>query len=210
MTLAIILFMQLHPPSHSPWHTAPPPVLTSAQKSWLLRPGALTAGLRQQGEVQLEVLREYAGGVLPAEAWMLARGPRSPIWVREIVMSIDGTYSVFARSFTPLAASHGLWQGMRRLRTRPLADMLYHDAQIVRSNFFVCRMSQQNPLYQSARQFLSHRCPPAHAMLARCSVFWRRGEPLLVAECFLPDFWTLASRAVKARETLCPTDYAPA
>uniref|UniRef100_UPI0028AE0CA6 chorismate lyase n=1 Tax=Achromobacter insolitus TaxID=217204 RepID=UPI0028AE0CA6 len=28
---------------------------------------------------------------------------------------------------------------------------------------------------------------------ARRSVFWRQGQPLLVAECFLPAFWDLVA-----------------
>lgn len=130
---------------------------------------------------------------------MLGRAVASPVWVREIIMSIDGVNSVFARSFTPLTCSHGLWQGMRRLQTRPLADMLYHDPQITRSRFLACRLRKQQPLYRSARHMLSAKCPPANAMLARCSVFWRQGQPLLVAECFLPEFWQLAARSAYGR-----------
>src|SRR3546814_2775441 len=85
---------------------------------------------------------------------MLQREARSPVWVREIIMSIDGVDSVFARSFTPLSASHGLWQGMRRLRTRPLADMLYNNPQIIRSPFFARRLSPQQPMYRSVRNAL--------------------------------------------------------
>src|SRR5690606_2336528 len=187
--------MQLNPPDHSNWLAAPSPSFSHQQKYWLFRPGALTAGLRKLGKVQLRVIREHADGLHPAEAWMLQRPPRQAIWVREIIMSIDGVNSVFARSFTPLQASHGLWQGMRRLRTRPLADMLYHDPQITRSRFFACRLTDQQPLYRSARLFFGAACPPATKILARCSVFWRLGQPLLVAECFLPEFWQLAARA---------------
>lgn len=187
--------MELTPPHYSDWLTSPSPSFSRQQKYWLFRPGALTAGLRNVGKVQLNVVREQTQGLHPAEAWMLQRKPRSPVWLREITMSINGTPSVFARSFTPLAASHSLWQGMRRLRTRPLADMLYHDAQIIRSRFFSCRLNEQHPLYRSARRLLGAQCPPAHYMLARCSVFWRQGQPLLVAECFLPEFWPLAARS---------------
>src|SRR3546814_4028269 len=62
--------------------------------------------------------------------------------------------SVFARSFTPLSASHGLWQGMRRLRTRPLADMLYNNPKIIRSPFYARRLSPQQPMYRSVRNAL--------------------------------------------------------
>ena len=195
MTLAIIWFMELFPPHYSDWLASPSPSLSQQQKYWLFRPGALTAGLRNVGNLQLRVVREQAQGLHQNEAWMLNRSPRSPIWLREIVMSINGTNSVFARSFTPLTASHSFWQGMRRLRSRPLADMLYHNSQITRSRFFACRLNDQHPLYRSARRLLGAQCPPAHCMLARCSVFWRQGQPLLVAECFLPEFWPLAAKS---------------
>lgn len=185
--------MQLNPPDHSNWLAAPSPSFSHQQKYWLFRPGALTAGLRKLGKVQLRVIREHADGLHPAEAWMLQRPPRQAIWVREIIMSIDGVNSVFARSFTPLQASHGLWQGMRRLRTCPLADMLYHNPQITRSGFAACRLNAQQPLYRSAQHILAEACPTPQALLARCSVFQRAGEPLLVAECFLPAFWSLAA-----------------
>jgi chorismate--pyruvate lyase len=186
--------MELHPTPHGNWRTAVAPSFTRQQKHWLLRPGALTGGLRRLGDVDLRVVRERADGLTPSESWMLSRTPASPIWLREIMMSINGVNSVLARSFTPLQASHSWWQGMRRLRTRPLADMLYHDPQIVRSRFFVCRLTDQHPMYRSAQRMLGDQCPPARAMLARCSVFWRCGQPLLVAECFLPEFWDLARR----------------
>lgn len=187
--------MELVPSRHSGWLPAPPPSLTPHQKFWLFRPGALTAGLRRVGKVDLRVVREHVDGLRTEEAWMLARAPRSEIWLREICMAIDGTDSVFARSFTPLNASHALWQGMRRLRTRPLADMLYHDPQITRSQFFVCRLHRQHPMYRTMQKHLGAGCPAPAAILARCSVFLRLGQPLLVAEAFLPEFWELAGAA---------------
>ncbi|TEA77689.1 chorismate lyase [Allopusillimonas ginsengisoli] len=191
--------MQPIPPRHSDWHAAPSPSFNRQQKYWLFRPGALTSGLRQLGDVQLRVAQEYAQGLLPAESWMLGRPAHSPVWVREIIMAINGTDSVFARSFTPLIASHSWWQGMRRLRTRPLADMLYHNPQIIRSPFFSCRLREQNPLYRTAAAILAENCPPAQKILARCSVFWRQGQPLLVAEGFLPAFWGVAAKAAYDR-----------
>lgn len=187
--------MEITPCSNSGWQSAAPPSLTPHQKFWLFRPGALTAGLRRLGQVDLRVEREKTDGLHPQEAWMLARPARSAIWLREICMAIDGNDCVFARSFTPLPASHALWQGMRRLRTRPLADMLYHNPQIIRSAFFVCRLHRQHPLYRSLRRQLGEACPPPWSVLARCSVFWRLGQPLLVAEAFLPAFWETAGAA---------------
>lgn len=184
--------LHTHPPSDSNWSIAAPTSSTPKEQYWLQRPGALTAGLRKLGHVDLRVVSEQKDTLPPAEAWMLQRPENSPIWVREIVMAIDGMDCVFARSFTPLSASLGLWQSMRQLQTRPLADILYNDPEITRSHFYTCRLTPDEPTFCSARLALGEPCPPADQLLARSSVFWRNGEPLLVAECFLPHFWDIA------------------
>jgi len=170
------------------WRAAVPQSLTSLQKYWLQRPGALTDGLRRLGELHLQVVREYACGAPPDEAAGLRQPARTPVWVREIRMSINDTPVVAARSLTLLTASHGVWQGMRQLRVRPLADMLYHDPRITRSDFAIARLRAPLAFYVALRQ----QIPPAAPLFARRSIFWCHGQPLMVAECFLPDFWPLA------------------
>ncbi len=158
-----------------------------------MRPGALTAGLRLLGTVELRVLREFSAGLTADEASGLKRPLHSPVWIREVAMRINGADCVVARSLTPLQASHGVWQGMRRLRTRPLADILYHEPSIVRSDFEVARLVRgcsTTPLMAPVAAVI--QTGGAHAaLLARRSVFWRHHTPLLVAECFLPAFWQL-------------------
>lgn len=174
---------------------AAPPRLTAVQKYWLFRPGALTAGLRQLGEMRLRVLAEYAEGARPDEALALRVAPGAAVWVREVLMSVDGIDSVVARSITPLAASRAMWQGMRRLRTRPLADMLYHDSSVRRSPFVCRRLASPVPFHRTASEVARASTPSqvvSPAVLARRSVFWRMGQPLLVAEGFLPGFWERA------------------
>ncbi|MCX5591948.1 chorismate--pyruvate lyase family protein [Alcaligenes endophyticus] len=188
--------MKFHCIEKKPWQQHLRPSYSPLQKYWLHRPGALTDGLRQLGQVELNVVREYATGLKEDEAWLLDRACPAPVWVREVRMAIDGVLCVVARSFTPLVDSHGLWQGMRRLRQRPLADMLYNDAQIQRSAFLSCRLHAHMPLYRTVRlSALQHGSPHPPAptqILARCSVFWRQGSPLLVAESFTPEFWHIA------------------
>lgn len=185
----------MHPfDSSRPWRSRPAASLTVLQKKWLTRPGALTVALRALGNLRLRVLAEYPAGAQPDEAYRLGTTMQAPVWVREIVMEIEQIECVVARSVTPLNASHGVWQGVRRLQSRPLADLLYDDVAILRSDFEVARLTKQIPLYRTAQRTLFQsngiqaHCKP---LLARRSVFWRQGTPLLVAECFLPEFWQL-------------------
>ncbi|MFY0476582.1 chorismate--pyruvate lyase family protein [Achromobacter marplatensis] len=182
-----------HPPLAAGWLAIAPPVLPPAVRHWLFRPGALTAGLRQVGQVRLRVLAEYADGAPLDEARAMGIAPGTPVWIREVLMSVNGVDSVPARSLTPLGASHGAWQGMRRLLTRPLADMLYHDSTVIRSPFACRRLASPVPFHATARGVLppEQRDRDAARIWARRSVFWRQGQPLLVAECFLPGFWEL-------------------
>lgn len=180
------------------WSPAAAPVLSRLQRHWLARPGALTTGLRALGAFELRVLAEYAAAAPAEEARGMGIAPATPVWIREIVMSVDGLPSVVARSLTPLRDSHGVWQGMRRLRTRPLADMLYHDRSVSRSAFETARLHAALPLHGVAKRL----CGDAggRRLLARRSVFRRQGRPLLVEECFLPGFWAKAASAFYRRE----------
>ena len=169
------------------WLIAPPPKLNHIQKQWLFRPGALTSGLRQLGNVEIKILKECIQSLPFDEASTCRQYISNPVWVREILMSINGIPAVAARSLTPLKASHGVWQGIRKLTTRPLADILYNDRAISRSNFECGLVKRSMPIYHTLAQVL--RPVPVKPTLARRSTFWKDEQPLLVTECFLPAFW---------------------
>lgn len=200
------------------WTTRPGPRLTRAQREWVSCGGALTAHLSAFGSVSVRVIRESVAApwrdesgamqTLPDRS-MASTGWRSQraiprVWSRDVAISVGGTDCVLAHSVTPLRASRGPWQAMRRLRTRPLADLLYDDSRVCRS-FLVSRY-----LPASARRDPLHRLlknaghPLAHsALVARRSVFERHGEPLLITECFLPAFWEMLHRCKALERRAC-------
>ena len=171
------------------WRTETPPFCSHTQKSWLGRSGALTAGLRTLGSFSLSVVSQGVELALSEEKDLMGH---APLWRREVLMSIDGIPCVLARSVTLLRASHGCWQGMRKLGRRPLADLLYHDPGIARSVFEVSRIGRHHGLYQSLIR-TGIESTIDSALFARRSVFWRQNQPLMVSECFLPTFWKLAT-----------------
>ncbi|QEI08004.1 chorismate lyase [Pigmentiphaga aceris] len=179
-------------PHHATWLNRPPPIATPMQARWLTAPGALTARLRKLGPVTVRVALEASEGATPDEAEALGVHAHAPVWVREVVLLVSGHPCVAARSVTPLADSHSVWQAIRRLRSRPLADLLYHDRTIQRSSFASAILQRAIPLHDVAQLAWSaspavNNCRPR--FLARRSVFVRAGRPLLVAEAFMPDFW---------------------
>ncbi|MFC4707956.1 MULTISPECIES: chorismate--pyruvate lyase family protein [Paraburkholderia] len=183
------------------WRVAPLAAFSADQKDWLTRGGSLTAHLRALGHVVVRVTREAVDMPWPDECAALGLAPRARAWVREIVLEVDGVPFVAAHSATPIAASHGIWQAMRRLRTRPLAELLYSDSGVARSALVSRRVSARHPLHALAARETQGHVP--HAFVARRSVFERYGAPLLVTECMLPALWaSLAGLACDAQPPL--------
>jgi chorismate--pyruvate lyase len=177
------------------WRATPLPGFTAHQKDWLTRGGSLTAHLRTLGAVEVRVTRERVDLPWPDEYVALRLAPRQPVWVREVVLSVDGVPCVAAHSVTPLDASGGTWQAMRRLRTRPLAELLYSDSGVARSALVSRRVTARHPLHALAVAQVAGGVP--HAFVARRSVFERHHAPLMVTECMLPALW---ARLVDGRD----------
>ncbi|TDG09202.1 chorismate lyase [Paraburkholderia guartelaensis] len=183
------------------WRVTPLPALSADQKDWLTRGGSLTAHLRTLGHVIVRVTREAVDMPWSDEFAALGLAPRERAWVREIVLEVDGVPFVAAHSVTPLAASQGVWQAMRRLRTRPLAELLYSDSGVARSALVSRRVSARHPLFAlSVREILPEPKYAPHAFVARRSVFERAGAPLLVTECMLPSLWSRLARGPLTQE----------
>jgi chorismate lyase len=172
------------------WHPMPRPSFTFDQKDWLTRGGSLTAHLRRLGAVTLRVTREAVAVAWADEYAALGVTAREPVWVREVVLEVDGVPFVAAHSIAPLAASRSVWQSMRRLSSRPLAELLYNDGSVSRSTLVSARLTARHSLVSLAsREIAGATQHEPHALVARRSVFMRRGAPLMVTECMLPALW---------------------
>jgi chorismate lyase len=184
-------------PADARWRVDPLPAFSPEQKDWLTRGGSLTAHLRTLGAVAVRVTREAVAMPWDDEHRALGVTPRAPVWMREVVLSVDGVPFVAAHSIAPLAASTGVWQAMRRLRTRPLAELLYSDSSVARSPLVSRRLTARHPLFRlGAREIDARAERGPHALVARRSVFERYGAPLMVTECMLPALWAhLAARS---------------
>lgn len=187
--------MEFIPPAHSPWSNDLLTTVDDVKRWWLQKPNALTDGLRALGKLQLQVLNEQACVADASEAWMVGdESARPQLWIREIVMSLDGTPVVAARSLCDISASLDQWAAMRGLSNRPLADLLYTDEQISRSAF--CHIDAAHNAH------LHHLCQVAFNLnevaestyLVRASKFSRVGQALIVMECFTPAFWSKFAR----------------
>jgi len=162
----------------------------AALHAWLIAPGSLTARLMQHGQVTVRKCRQGTARLNRAEQGAL--GLRAG-HVREVVLMVDGQPRVWARSATGLRGLKGPWKAVRGLGTRPLAELLFSHARVLRSPLVQHDWATHGPEALAARKALGALKAPRWA---RASVFRHHGQALRVMESFTPPVagWRTSAR----------------
>lgn len=157
-------------------------------RRWLTASGSLSARLAATGQAfSVQVLRQGRQPLTSDEALALGSGTRRNGYVREVVLRVNGTPLVFARSVTAHANTLGAWRSLRGLGNRPLADVLFRRAGITRAPLAFAQPLRHSPLQcHVAKSWRAATGVSLHheALPARHSVFTRHGAALLVMEVF--------------------------
>lgn len=163
---------------HHP-HPIPRPL-----RSWLSDDGSLTERLKsactsfQVVPLTLAIVRPN-----PDEYALLGIPPNSWAYVREVVLLCDGVPVVFAHSVLPRAALRGGWNGVTRLGSRSLGEVLFSDRRITREPLAYRQIRASHALFRT----IAKELPLAtNSLWARRSLFCLNAHPLLVSEVFLP------------------------
>ncbi|MBW8831930.1 MAG: chorismate lyase [Burkholderiales bacterium] len=162
----------------------------SVLRQWLRAPGSLSRRLVTLGE-RFEVQTLWQGAARIHRNEIAALGPlaRGRLWVREVMLRVDGQALIWARSVSPCTSLAGPWRALLGLGSRPLADLLFKQPNVSRSPLRVERLRHGGPMRSRlARQWeKANGAPPQRSMVwARSSVFSKHGAPLRVMEVFSP------------------------
>lgn len=169
------------------WRAAPPShgdARFGNLHPWLTSRGSLTARIVAQF-ADFNLVRLMQAEALPYTDERREIGLRlhERAVVREVLLRSGGTPLVFAHSIASRRDLRGAWRGLSRLGGRPLAEMLFHDAAVVRLPMEYRCIDRRHPLYRRAAEVTA---VSAASLWARRSVFLKTGRPLLVTEVFLP------------------------
>lgn len=166
------------------WRAAPPPH-PHPLHAWLTSRGSLTARLKAH-VTNFNLLRLKQLAQLPntdeRRELGLRRGELAI--VREVLLRDSEHVLVFAHSLVTPRDLRGVWRGLSRLGSRPLAEMLFNDPTVVRLPMEYRKIDVRHPLYRRAQQVAPFAMT---GVWARRSVFLKQGRPLLVTEVFLSN-----------------------
>ncbi len=178
------------PVTHAFRPTGRPGPASGRRAAWLRIGGSLSARLAAAGgSVSVQVVRQGRLRLLPAEAAWLGSPLRRYGHGREVLLSAGGVPVVFARSVLRQPHARGSWKAVRGLGGRPLADLLFGRPAARRSGFAFVRFAPGSRVAAGVRRRWQHATGEAwgsRSVVARTSVFVRRGAPLLLTECLAP------------------------
>lgn len=159
-------------------NTLPP----AAMADWLFNQDSLTRRLTRLSNdgFSVTLIQEGWQALRDDECAALGLPVASLGWVREVHLHGNGLAWVFARSVASQAALQGCGLHMDELGTRSLGELLFSDPAFDRGALQV-------------RAYPAQWLPApdrAESLWARRSCFSRGALSILVAEVFLPAFWT--------------------
>jgi chorismate lyase len=164
------------------WRSAPP-AHPHPLHAWLTSRDSLTSRIKARvRHFNLVRLKQTAQRPNIDERRELGLRPGALAVVREVLLRDGENALVFAHSVAARRDLRGVWRGLSRLGTRPLAEMLFNDPTVVRLPIEYRKLDSRHPLYRRVQQVSP---VSATALWARRSVFLKHGRALLVTEVFL-------------------------
>lgn len=156
---------------------------------WLRDHGSLTQRIQQRCN-HFAVRKVHSGLARIAldESALLGIAPQRLAYSRDVFLYADNQPVVFAHSVCATRSLHGAWSAVAGLGNRPLGALLFAHPLVKRQPLHYKALRPAHPLYQQAATVLAN---PPSKLWARRSLFYLRGEPLLVTEVFLPRIMQL-------------------
>lgn len=163
---------------------------TSQMRDWLTNPASLTARLVARCQhFRVQRLRQRVAMCLVDEFAAIGLARPGKVMEREVILRCDDHAVVYAHTVVPLSASASQWPLFATLGERSLGTTLFSDPLVERGDLYYATLRAAHPLMRriadvamTAGDSLDGR----HSLLARRSVFRRKGACLLVTEVFLP------------------------
>ncbi len=162
----------LHPlaPVWSARNNHPPFSLPPAWRSWLFDAGSLTARLKalKSDQFRVQVLNQYYAAPTRIEQSEMRLSGNQKVWVREVILFLDNTPVVYARTAIPMQTLCGNEKRLLHLGNSSLGSYLFRQPHLKRGNLKVSHCQANN----------------LDLTWARRSVFYLGKKPLMVSEAF--------------------------
>ena len=175
-------------PKLAMWHTHVNAVQASASMvDWLTNRDSLTERLIAKSTTfRVQRLHQCRALCLYDEFAQLGLVRQQKVKEREVLLRCDENAVVYAHTVMALSANATQWPLFASLGNRSLGSTLFSDPLVERGALQYARLNCSHPLMKRLAALQLLEALPT-SLLARRSVFKRKGANLLVTEIFLPS-----------------------
>lgn len=157
-------------------------------RHWLTEPGSLTAKLiARSASFRVQRVYQQHDFCWADDYAAIGLNKIEKVHAREVVLRCDEVPTVYAHTVLPLNSNASQWPLFKTLGEKSLGSILFNDRQVRRGALQFARLQSNHPAMQRARKIVNFDEP----LLARRSLFYRRGGVMLVTELFLPNVFKL-------------------
>lgn len=164
---------------------------SARMQDWLTNRASMTARLVARCEqFRVQRLSQHKAVCLQDEYAAIGLHRAVKVFEREVFLRCDGKAMVYGHTVVPLTATANEWPLFHALGEKSLGSTLFNDPLVRRGDLSYARLRRSHPLMQRI-VWRQPELAEVESMLARRSLFWRKGGCLQVTEVFLPAIESL-------------------
>jgi len=156
--------------------------ISNQAASWINETGSITQRLRKQygNNVRVQVLHSQWQKSFLSESRLLNTQPKLYHLTREVLLSVDETPLVLARTIIPKKTLLSAQQQLSHLGNRPLGEVIFSYPKLTRTSLEVSHIPQQHWHPETQKKADIHQ-----DLWGRRTIYSLNQHPLLVSEFFL-------------------------
>lgn len=152
--------------------------------TWINCKDSISKRLKIKGEYQVRVLTRQNHNFLLSEREKFPEIRRGQFYLREVILYIDLKPVIYARTLVPKKYLRGYWGNIKKLKDKPLANIVFKNKRIKRSKFHFFYPSKSNRLYKIINSFGHHELAIG---AVRQSSFSIKAQSVLLTEVFFEN-----------------------
>ena len=149
-------------------------------KYWLIDMKSLSYRIRNIAKFEIIPINARKNRVFSNEKKVFGYKKSEDLYLREVLIYANKIPIMYARTILPIAHLRGFWRNIKKLKNKPLADIVFKK-KILRSNFKFRKPSYNDEFSKRIRRFSLKK---TKVLAIRESTFRNKNEKVLLTEVF--------------------------
>ena len=154
-------------------------------KYWLLDVKSLSYRISNIAKLEIIPVKARKNRVFSNEKKVFGYKKSEDLYLREVLIYANKIPIMYARTIFPVIHLRGFWRNIKKLKNKPLADIVFNKKKILRSNFKFRKPSYNDEFSKRIRRFSLKK---TKIIAIRESTFRNKNEKVLLTEVFFNSF----------------------